>query len=584
MTTIGEELWSGLLNRSDEVGEYGKRSDTIQVTIIAGRTKIIGFPEDVKTFRFKPFEVRVDRSGVPCRVFLTFARNNLFSQSAVVRLLIKWPHSFDFVRNQWIAKFYGLKPKTLLRAQLVVLAGPSPVNKPVKVSIILPAGGREPQYVANFAFAHAGLSQKFSHLRRSSRRPPFPRQPKQRASPVIGNSTYVSGSEGPGSPWSQTTVSYESYRRTWSSVSTPGFGKVKRVNLPINPYTLTITRTNLGQGVNFRTAKLFPEQFQNKAVASTSIIDEIPSLPSFDSSLEGRAIRKLAERADVDINNVAQDLVQFRQTTNMIARSATRIASSYSALRKGNFSSAVKSLHNPKGQTYRNRPSHSRDLASNWLELQYGWKPLLQDIDGSMRSLANFLHSSDIVRSVRASSKSESKYRWPIRFANQPIDFGNSSPLSVIGYGDRESLNVVSLGVRFKLDNAMKAFYSQTGFTSPVNLAWELLPYSFVVDWFLPIGPYLESMSYFEGMRFIDGHKTYFVRLRDFAQLSFNGTLPRSPAWNTRLRALYDQEVVVVVREKLVSFPLQQYPQFKNPFSTQHALNAVALLRTAFRQ
>lgn len=582
MTTIGESLWSGLLNRSDEVGRFGVRSKTVQLTVKVGGQYIVGLEVDVSLFRFTPFTLSGFSPGTSAKVYLTFTKCTLFSAAAVVRLSMKWPHSFDLVNGKWVMLFHGIKPKTLIKSQLIVLTSPSGIKNPVR-NVILSAPKRAPTQIAEICFAFAALSRKDVPSRLSSKRTPWPRRPKKVSSPQVATSTYQSGTEQTGIPWSSTTVTYNSYTRSYASVNTPGFGHTKRANLPVNPYNMTLTKVNFGQGVFFRTQRT-DKSFVNKALASTTIIDEIPSDPPFHSELVGRATRKLIERAEVDINNIAQDVVQYRQTVNTIANSAIRIAASYKALRSGNFSAAVQNLYSPKRQSFRNMPHSGRSTANNWLELQYGWKPLLQDIDGSMRSLANFMQSTDMIRTVRASAKIEDKYNWPVRFANQPVDFGMSGvPLTVIGVGNRISYQSVRFVCRFKVDSRTKAFLSQTGFTSPVNLAWELLPYSFVVDWFLPIGPYLESLSAFEGMTFLDGSQTTFVRSKDFSQISYDGALPRSPSYDSRIRALYDRDVVAIQRTKLLSFPRLNFPQLKNPFSITHAANALALLRAAFK-
>jgi hypothetical protein len=43
-------------------------------------------------------------------------------------------------------------------------------------------------------------------------------------------------------------------------------------------------------------------------------------------------------------------------------------------------------------------------------------------------------------------------------------------------------------------------------------------------------------------------------------------------------------ERITYTRTKLTSFPSQEIPKFKNPLGVEHALNAVALVRSAFRK
>ena len=47
--------------------------------------------------------------------------------------------------------------------------------------------------------------------------------------------------------------------------------------------------------------------------------------------------------------------------------------------------------------------------------------------------------------------------------------------------------------------------FNQLGLLNPVSLAWELVPWSFVVDWVLPIGSVLSALSAPAGLIFIDG-------------------------------------------------------------------------------
>jgi hypothetical protein len=39
------------------------------------------------------------------------------------------------------------------------------------------------------------------------------------------------------------------------------------------------------------------------------------------------------------------------------------------------------------------------------------------------------------------------------------------------------------------------------GLSDPLSVAWEVVPFSFVLDWFLPIGNYIESFSAERGLK-----------------------------------------------------------------------------------
>lgn len=110
-----------------------------------------------------------------------------------------------------------------------------------------------------------------------------------------------------------------------------------------------------------------------------------------------------------------------------------------------------------------------RDLASAWLALSYGWAPLLEDIHESAFAVAavlekDELHSSSGSGTVYNGSKGYSK--WNVR----------------------KRKNKLKAKFRGKPGTA-----ARLGLTDPLSIAWELMPYSFVADWILPVGDYLSA-------------------------------------------------------------------------------------------
>jgi hypothetical protein len=198
------------------------------------------------------------------------------------------------------------------------------------------------------------------------------------------------------------------------------------------------------------------------------------------------------------------------------------------------------------------------------------------DIHGTMNSLAKFYELGEhVTRTVTATARSES-------ITSEPITEDALHVLS-IGSGENWVDTRVRYGLRYKIDSHLKAFLAQTGFTNPLNLVWEVLPYSFVVDWFLPVGAYLEALGSFDGLEFVDGFKVTFTRQRYIGIVNFSGTYAPYSSWQrVHTYGTYRRDRIKLDREKLTSFPRPDIPRFKNPLSVVHALNGLALLRTAF--
>jgi hypothetical protein len=374
---------------------------------------------------------------------------------------------------------------------------------------------------------------------------------------------------------------YQSFYRSQSSVSTPRSVLKKGTNLPVNPYSSRTIITHDGQACNVAIGddSGYSRQWDSTTALYPGWMPGVPGV-SYDSGTYNRTLRKLIDGAELDIaGNLAQDFAQIGQTVNLIKNSCDRIKRTVLALRKGWIVVAVDELLTGRkeiSESIRKKmhPSKTKTLANNWLELQYGWKPLLMDIHGSIRSIAALMAKDENIRTVSASSKNVTKV---VQLLSEPLH----------GYqaGSRtySRQNICRIGVRYKVDSHLTTFLAQTGFTNLPNLAWEVLPFSFVMDWFLPIGPWLSTLSAWDGLAFVDGYVTQYKYSNDFLEVRTNGAkVP--PFYNIAYShgGAVRREIWDMDRTKLTSFPSGRFPRFKNPVSTTHALNAMALMGSAF--
>lgn len=409
----------------------------------------------------------------------------------------------------------------------------------------------------------------------------FSRSPS-RPNPERRNTTYVRVTENASSSPVVSNVVIETYYRDYTSVSTPGFRtKKKKTRLPINPHTVHLVKTDWGNASAQLINTTNPTDWAVviSHCADTPFNGNFAAISPIPANLQNRALRKLIDRAQLGIEgNIAQDFAQFDQTTRLIGTTMRRLTGSITALRRGNFSLAVRSLTSgDNAAALLKRLSPSKSLARNWLELQYGWKPLLQDCQGVMQSLASYLiKDRDTVRSVRGSAMvGEEVHRtFPTTWTSD-------------GYGHEYSTtaHTFKYGLRYKIDFPSISFLQQLGFTNPLNLAWEVLPYSFVVDWFLPIGPYLECLTAFHGITFIDGYTVAFSRKNASVKLAANkAPYAGGPPYVVDMAGFATREEVVLARSALSGFPSPRLPTFKSPFSLVHISNGLALLRAGFKR
>ena len=143
------------------------------------------------------------------------------------------------------------------------------------------------------------------------------------------------------------------------------------------------------------------------------------------------------------------------------------------------------------------------------------------------------------------------------------------------------------VGIYVRLDyrtvNPVLAAMQKLGVANPASLAWELLPYSFVVDWFLPIGQYLNSWTADLGLSFIGGSQTVIRRLDCSLISATNRSMNQYRTGSGHLSGggVHNWSIA---RTVMSSSPAPRLPAFKNPLSLGHFANGMSLLVSAMRR
>jgi len=277
--------------------------------------------------------------------------------------------------------------------------------------------------------------------------------------------------------------------------------------------------------------------------------------------------------------DLATELAQGMLTVNQMADIAKRVAKSILSLKKGRILSAFRILF----------PTTPKGAANDFLAWKYGIKPLIGDLQGAAEHLAEYILRSAPVKS-NGHAKATYKEQVEVQLGSNPIVFGNRS----VVYETREVSIRVKYGSSFSISDSLKRQAATLGFTNPKNVAWELLPLSFVVDWFLPIGQWLSGLAALDGLVLKESYKTVFIvetikrsiilRENDHAvpeEAPLISTVGSGRGTNGYLRWLeflisVERKSVYCKRE-VITLPDLPIPQFKNPISKGHVNSAVAL-------
>lgn len=206
--------------------------------------------------------------------------------------------------------------------------------------------------------------------------------------------------------------------------------------------------------------------------------NKVPYSASYDLPLETNEVLKaqaaLADAVRGHSFNASVTIGEASQTADLIANTAKKVLTSARQLRRGNWQDATRTLLGSGGKPHKGRPKslNQTDLANFWIELQYGWLPLLSEIEEAQKALLALRQKQSVIYRVRAST------RTPF-LSNPQLDQG---------------MRTVTVGIKAKFYDVLTAAQS-TGIHNPLNVLWELTPWSFVVDWFVPIGTWLDNLS-----------------------------------------------------------------------------------------
>jgi len=291
------------------------------------------------------------------------------------------------------------------------------------------------------------------------------------------------------------------------------------------------------------------------------------TLPVQDIGDESRAVIQALRKLKNQKINLAQAFAEREQLVKMFVDNARTIAHAVESFRRRSPKHIWDYIKYTEG-----KGSRGRSIPNKWLEVQYGWNPLMSDIKGSADQLA-----SDASQKFRASVIGKVRHE---RHTSRIL------PSLASGFGPTvvgKSVCETKVRLDYRMESPIVATLTQIGVLDPIQLAWELFPYSFVVDWFLDVGGWIDAMEAAYGWTFKGGTRTVYRRIDEHctgftADKTVSGTVYNGYG-STGIRFSRMQ----VSRVPYGSSPLPGFPGFKNPMSSGHIANACALLVNAFR-
>lgn len=295
-----------------------------------------------------------------------------------------------------------------------------------------------------------------------------------------------------------------------------------------------------------------------------------PSLPSFPTNEYNSLLGTLIQKMQGSSFNAGVALAEAPKALKMITANAERINAALHMLRLREKPNAIwrilvrgttrAQMRSPFSRRFGNSRTWASDLSDVWLQMQYGWYPLVSDVYNAAIWLAHL---------------TEAPFTTTYKVSRRIKGGGSYTEISPANAKVRSFSSYTQLNIKAVVKE--KSTAQLAGLLDPLSVAWELLPYSFVVDWFIPIGNYLQARNLSSGTE-----GTFVVSTLRYASVDGLVPTPRASPYSIVQDSAQDYREVTWSFSRTVSTALRAMLPAFTPLSEvlnwRRAASALALL------
>ncbi|QNI21284.1 maturation protein [Escherichia phage MS2] len=354
------------------------------------------------------------------------------------------------------------------------------------------------------------------------------------------------------------------YRSNWTPGRFNSTGaRTKQWHYP-SPYSRgALSVTSVDQGAYKRSGSSWGRPYEEKTGFGFSLdarscyslfpVSQNMTYIEVPQNVANRASTEVLQKVTQGNFNLGVALAEARSTASQLATQTIALVKAYTAARRGNWRQALRYLALNEDRKFR-----SKHVAGRWLELQFGWLPLMSDIQGAYEMLTK-VHLQEFlpmraVRQVGTNVKLDGRLSYPA--ANYQTTCNISRRIVIWFY----------------INDARLAWLSSLGILNPLGIVWEKVPFSFVVDWLLPVGNMLEGLTAPVGCSYMSGTVTDVITGESIISVDapYGWTVERQGTAKAQISAMH----------RGVQFVWPTTGVYvKSPFSMVHTLDALALIR-----
>lgn len=226
-----------------------------------------------------------------------------------------------------------------------------------------------------------------------------------------------------------------------------------------------------------------------------------PDITSLRARLANKSYARMVEKLR-NGSQLGSALALAGESWQMVSNRAYQMYRAYRALKRGRFAEFKRWLRvRPLEKHQHTRWTKPKDASAIWLEYWMGWGPLLSDISTSVEVLQSPWTTDGVVLEGKSSEK--------VKF--QEIQYYMNQPHTSISVEGR--LRMVQ-GCRVRVVNPNLFLANQLGFVNLAYVAYDMTPWSWFLNWFIPIENMILSWTDFAGLEVTDRYATYYYKAK----------------------------------------------------------------------
>lgn len=276
-----------------------------------------------------------------------------------------------------------------------------------------------------------------------------------------------------------------------------------------------------------------------------------------------RAYQKFKDSVVGESSQIGTFVAERKEAFGMVANRVIGLRNAYKALRRGDFRRFLRELSVDPKRKHRSKVRSAASEASGlWLEYWFGWSPTVNDL----YNIGTVLAHKPLSQPYHAASG--------YTLSEKTVGGGSSSSKRITS---ESGVYICKTGAKVRVVNPDELILQQMGLLNPLSIAWEVVPFSFVVDWFSNFGDVISTCSDFSGLELTDTYTSQLQRTKGRFRTGRN-RLPESDHLSD-----YSFRVIRSSRKKGIAHPVLIYPRISNFGQSQtRAATAVSLLIQMF--